>query len=222
MRLLRPEDRGDIQATGRRGPGAALPTSPRGLANRPNNESFFEVFLEQFLRGFVGRLDVVVVPHGAAHELPVRLVEFADLQHRADARAAISTFPAQVGMCVAAGAFAFAKSWLARKPQNMTAIPTNSPIYSAHGRLKRAREPPAAMMSAPIPIQRLNINRVRQYEYAAIPMRATLPGIVKRGEKMRTLSGSAVPATGIGEEKAAVATVAPATATANPAKTTIV
>jgi hypothetical protein len=31
------------------------------------------------------------VPHGAAHELPARLVELADLQRRMDAQAAIST-----------------------------------------------------------------------------------------------------------------------------------
>src|SRR5439155_2591269 len=145
VRLLRPEDHGKIEAAGRRGPGAALPAPPCRLAVRPEDESLFEVFLEQLLRGLVRRLDVVIVPHGAAHELPIRFVEFADLQHRTDARAAISTFPAQEAMCAAAGAFAFARSWLARNPQNMIAIPTNSPMYRAHEIPYRARDAPPAM-----------------------------------------------------------------------------
>ena len=49
-----------------------------------------------------------------------------------------------------------------------------------------------------------------------------LPGIVKKNEKTRTLSGIPAPATGIGAARAAALTVAPATATANPANTTIV
>src|SRR5438309_475059 len=88
----------------------------------------------------------------------------------------------QAGARAAAGAFAFARSWLARKPQNITAIPTNSPMYRAQESPKRAREPPAAMITAPIPIQRLNSRRERQKEYAAIPISATLPGMVKSGE----------------------------------------
>src|SRR5207245_11262592 len=36
------------------------------------------------------------------------------------------------------------------------------------------------VMRAPIAIQRLNRSRVRQNEYAAIPMSATAPGIVNR------------------------------------------
>src|SRR5437867_12770041 len=75
-------------------------------------------------------------------------------------------------------------------------------------------------MSAPIPIQRLKVSRDRQYEYAATPIKAMLPGTVNRGEKIRTLSGSAVPATGIEVVSASVLTGAPATAAANPAKMT--
>src|SRR5438309_6176149 len=134
VRLLRTEDHRKIEAAEGRGPGPALPTPPGRLAVGPEDESFFEVFLEELLRGFVRRLDVVVMPYGPAHELPIRFVEFGNLQHRADARAAISTFPAQEGICAAAGAFAFARSWLARKPQNMIAIPTNSPMYREIGR----------------------------------------------------------------------------------------
>src|SRR5256712_13323147 len=63
--------------------------------------------------------------------------------------------------------------------------------------LYRAREPPAALMRAPIAIQRLNRSRVRQNEYAAIPMSATAPGIVNRYENARTLgSAIGVPAAG--------------------------
>src|SRR2546428_12689094 len=87
--------------------------------------------------------------------------------------------------------------------------------------LRRASEPPAATINAPTPIHRLNRSRVRQNEYAAIPMSATAPGIVNRYENARTLgSVSGVPATGIGEASAAVFTAAPATAIANPMKTT--
>src|SRR5438876_9898181 len=222
VRLLRPEDCREIQAAGRRRPSPALPASPGRLAVRPEDESLFKVFLEELLRGLVRRLDVVVMPHGAAHELPIRVVGFRGLQHRADARAAISTFPAQEGMCAAAGAFAFARSWLARNPQNMIAIPTNSPMYRAHEIPYRARDAPPAMTKAPIPIHRLKESRDRQYEYAATPISAMLPGIVKKNEKIRTLSGIPAPATGIGAAKAAALTVAPATATANPANTTIV
>src|SRR5207249_11236144 len=136
-----------------------LTNAPDPFAVRPEVEAPFYVFLDQLLRGFVRRLDVVIVPHGPAHELPGRFVEFADLQRRADARAAISTFPAQEGMCAAAGAFAFARSWLARKPQNMIAIPTNSPMYRAHEIPYRARDAPPAMTSAPIPIHRLKESR---------------------------------------------------------------
>src|SRR2546428_7981567 len=89
--------------------------------------------------------------------------------------------------------------------------------------LRRASEPPAATINAPTPIHRLNRSRVRQNEYAAIPMSATAPGIVNRYENARTLgSVSGVPATGIGEASAAVFTAAPATAIANPMKTTTV
>src|SRR5438309_11039877 len=119
VRLLWTEDHGKIEAAERRGPGPTLPTPPGRLAVGPEDESFFEVFLEQLLRGFVRRLDVVVMPQSAAHELPVRFVEFADLQHRADARAAISTFPAQEGLYAAERAFAFTRSRLARLPQTL-------------------------------------------------------------------------------------------------------
>src|SRR5436309_3392594 len=120
----------------------------------------------------------------------------------------------QEAVCAGAGLETFAKSWLRRKPSNITAIPTSSPTYKAQEMLNRARDPPAAIISAPIPIHKLNDSRDRQYEYAATPIRATLPGTVNRGEKIRTLSGSAVPATGIAEASASVLTVAPATAAA--------
>src|SRR3989454_357157 len=117
----------------------------------------------------------------------------------------------QEAVCAGEGLATFAKSWLRRKPSNITAIPTSSPTYKAQEMLNRARDPPAAIISAPIPIHKLNDSRDRQYEYAATPIRATLPGTVNRGEKIRTLSGSAVPATGIAEASASVLTVAPAT-----------
>src|SRR5439155_8632125 len=121
-------------------------------------------------------------PHGPSHDLSVRLVELADLQRKNRTRGVYFNVPGSGRPRAAAGAFAFARSWLARKPQNITAIPTNSPMYRAQESPKRAREPPAAMITAPIPIQRLNSRRERQKEYAAIPIKATLPGMVKSGE----------------------------------------
>src|SRR2546430_16264079 len=87
--------------------------------------------------------------------------------------------------------------------------------------LYRAREPPAALMRAPIAIQRLNRSRVRQNEYAAIPMSATAPGIVNRYENARTLgSAIGVPAAGTVAGSADMFTAAPATAIGNPMNTT--
>src|SRR2546427_11807306 len=87
--------------------------------------------------------------------------------------------------------------------------------------LYRAREPPAALMRAPIAIQRLNRSRVRQNEYAAIPTSATAPGIVNKYENARTLgSAIGVPAAGTVAASADMFTAAPATATANPTTTT--
>src|SRR2546427_12504229 len=87
--------------------------------------------------------------------------------------------------------------------------------------LYRAREPPAALMRAPIAIQRLNRSRVRQNEYAAIPTSATAPGIVNKYENARTLgSAIGVPAAGTGAASADMCTAAPATAVANPVHTT--
>src|SRR2546428_4634816 len=79
--------------------------------------------------------------------------------------------------------------------------------------LSRAREPPAATINAPIPIQRLNRSRVRQYEYPAIPTSAAAPGIVKRYENARTLgSAIGVPAAGTVAASADMFTAAPAAA----------
>src|SRR2546428_10885006 len=87
--------------------------------------------------------------------------------------------------------------------------------------LYRAREPPAALMRAPIAIQRLNRSRVRQNEYAAIPMSATAPGIVKRYENARTLgSAIGVPAAGTVAASADMFTAGPGTAGTEPVKTT--
>src|SRR3989442_13682022 len=83
-----------------------------------------------------------------------------------------------------------------------------------------AREPPAATINAPIPIQRLNRSRVRQYEYPAIPTSATAPGIVKRYENARTLgSAIGVPAAGTVAASADMFTAGPATAGTNPMDT---
>src|SRR2546428_13011176 len=83
--------------------------------------------------------------------------------------------------------------------------------------LSRAREPPAATINAPIPIQRLNRSRVRQYEYPAIPTSATAPGIVKRYENARTLgSAIGVPAAGTVAASADLLTAAPAAAGSHP------
>src|SRR3989454_11464450 len=79
-----------------------------------------------------------------------------------------------------------------------------------------------ATIKAPIPIHKLNTRRDRQYEDAATPIKAMLPGTVNRGEKNRTLSGRAVPATGMEDVSASGLTVAPPTAAANPAKMTTV
>src|SRR5438132_13616899 len=103
----------------------------------------------------------------------------------------------------------------------MIAIPTTSPIYRAHEIPYRARDAPPAMTSAPIPIQRLKESRDLQYEYTATPIKAMLPGIVKKNEKTRTLSGIPAPATGIGLAKAAALSVTSSTATSNPAKMNI-
>src|SRR5437660_10880533 len=81
--------------------------------------------------------------------------------------ASISTFPAQVAARAAAGAFAFARSSLARKHQNIPAMPTNSPKYRAQERPKRPREPPAGVDTAPIANQSLNSRRERQKAEAA-------------------------------------------------------
>src|SRR2546428_11688400 len=79
--------------------------------------------------------------------------------------------------------------------------------------LSRAREPPAATINAPIPIQRLNRSRVRQYEYPAIPTSAAAPGIVKRYENARTLgSAIGVPAAGTVAASADMFTAGPAPA----------
>src|SRR2546427_12129298 len=81
--------------------------------------------------------------------------------------------------------------------------------------LYRAREPPAALMRAPIAIQRLNRSRVRQNEYAAIPTSATAPGIVNKYENARTLgSAIGVPAAGNVAASADMVTAAAATAIA--------
>src|SRR2546425_10322148 len=86
--------------------------------------------------------------------------------------------------------------------------------------LSRAREPPAATINAPIPIQRLNRSRVRQYEYPAIPTSATAPGIVKRYENARTLgSAIGVPAAGTVAASADMFTAGPAEAVTEPLKT---
>src|SRR5438309_4222614 len=53
VRLLRTDNHGKIEAAERRGPGPTLPTPPGRLAVGPEDESFFEVFLEELLRGFV-------------------------------------------------------------------------------------------------------------------------------------------------------------------------
>src|SRR3989442_14509520 len=86
--------------------------------------------------------------------------------------------------------------------------------------LSRAREPPGATTTAPIPIQRLNRSRVRQYEYPAIPTSAAAPGIVKRYENARTLgSAIGVPAAGTVAASADMFTAAPGTAITKPMDT---
>src|SRR3989442_14981413 len=87
--------------------------------------------------------------------------------------------------------------------------------------LSRAREPPGATTTAPIPIQRLNRSRVRQYEYPAIPTSATAPGIVKRYENARTLgSAIGVPAAGTVGASADMFMAGPGAGVSDPMKPT--
>src|SRR6267143_228154 len=126
--LFRAEDCGHVKTSERRGPRTSLAAATGDLTIRPDDEALFNVRLEEFLRRLVRRLDDVEVADRSSNDFSIRLVELAQVQRRTDPWAAISTFLVHEETCTAAGALTLARSWLARNPRNITAIPASSPM----------------------------------------------------------------------------------------------